>query len=381
MGPLHRLERSFLSLAGCYALLASLAVLFLAYARVAFLPNSADLSSLTNPFSGAVPRWRVWLDLLREVAYALRERLHTTWLFFGVFAAVWLACLLWMQIERSRRDLRFNWQEAIWIAWMSVAVFSASVLYALGTKGVFPLRRPQLVTVSDVLALALIALLPLIVWSRLRRQQLQFLDAYGEFDDYRELDDFDEPGLQRRSSGFLGLDNARLTESLSLRERRPEVRPVEMSRTTQLFQERPAENASATADRLIKSPESPVIAKLLESAPSLVTFTPISDAAEKLAPKGIDGFRSHLSTMNSSWQKIETIRREIDDWFEQRRQQAIAHLDAHPGMRGSTLAQNLFNDFPNDKLSAVDAEWAEIRRSTLEISRWFGDVPASDRNR
>src|SRR5215469_3672889 len=175
MGPLHRLERSFSSLAGCYALLASLAVLFLAYARVAFLPNSPDLSSLTNPFSSA-PRWHVWLDLLREVAYAFRERLHTTWLFFGVFAAVWLACLLWMQIERSRRDLSFNWQEAVWMAWMSVAVLSASVLYGLGTKSVFPQRQPQLVTVSDVVAVAFITLLPVIVWSRLHRQQLQFLD-------------------------------------------------------------------------------------------------------------------------------------------------------------------------------------------------------------
>ena len=84
--------------------------------------------------------------------------------------------------------------------------------------------------------------------------------------------------------------------------------------------------------------------------------------------------------MNSSWQNIESIRGEIDDWFEQRRQQAIAHLDTHPGMRSSNLAQNIFQDFPNDKLSAVDAEWAEIRRAALEISRWFGDLPAPERN-
>jgi hypothetical protein len=84
--------------------------------------------------------------------------------------------------------------------------------------------------------------------------------------------------------------------------------------------------------------------------------------------------------MNSSWQNIESIREEIDDWFEQRRQQAIAHLDTHTGMRRSTLARNLLNDFPNDKLSAVDAEWAEIRRAALEISRWFGDAPAPEPN-
>lgn len=381
MVPLHRFERGFSSLAGCYALLASLAALFLVYARVALLPNSPSLSSLTfRLFSSPIPRWRAWLDLLREAAYAFRERMHTTWLFFGVFAAVWLACLLWMQMERRRRDLSFNLEEALWMAWMSLAVFSVSVFYGLGTNGVFSQRLRQLVTASDVVALAFILALPVIAWFRLHRQHLQFLDDSSEF-----FDDSAEPALQRRNSGFLGLDSVgtdvRLAESLSPREVSPEVRPVKTLATVQMFHERPAENASGAADRPIESAESPVIAKLLESAPSLATVTPISAAAEKLAPKGIDSFRGHLSTMNSSWQKIETIRREIDDWFEQRRQQAIAHLDAHPGMRGSTLAQNLFNDFPNDKLSAVDAEWAEIRRSTLEISRWFGDVPASDRNR
>jgi len=358
MGPLHRPERSFSSLAGCYALLASLAVLFLAYARVAFLPNSSDLSSLG-------------LDLLREVAYAFRERMHTTWLYFGVFAAVWLACLLWMQIERSRRDLSFNWQEAIWMVWMSVAVFSASVLYGLGTKGVFPQRQPLLVTVSDLVALAFIALLPIIVWSRLRRQQLQFLDEYGEFDDYRGLHDFDEPVLQRRSSGFLGLDNAqtnaRLAESLPLREITPKVRPVEMQ--------------PAVSDRLVQGAESPVTGRPLESTPAAVAIANAPEIAETLAPKGIDEFRSHLSTINNSWQNIETTRREVDDWFEQRRQEATAHLDTHPGTRGSNLAQDLFNDFPNDKLAALDAEWAEIRRGAIEICRWFGDASATDRNR
>jgi hypothetical protein len=372
-GPLHRLEKSFSSLAGCYALLATLAALFLIYARVAFLPNSPDLSSsIFRPLSSPVQRWHLWLDFIREAVYTFRDRLHTTWLFFGVFAAVWLACLLWMQIERSRHNFSFNRHEAVWMAWMSLAVFCAAVFYGLGTNGMFPQRLPRLATVSDVVALAFMLALPVIACSRLRRQQLQVLEDSGD------------SVLPRRSSGFLGLDDvetdACLAESLSLREVRPKVRSVEMLPAVQIIHERPTEHAIAVADRLVESAKSPVIAKPLEPAPSAVAVAPIPEVAEKPAPKGIDSFRRHLSTMNSRWQNIETTRREIDDWFEQRRQQAIAHLDKHPGTRGSALAQNLFDDFPNDKLSAVDADWAEIRTAALEVSRWFGDAPASESN-
>jgi hypothetical protein len=375
---LQRLEKDFSALAGCYALLAALAALFLVYARVAFLPGSPDLSGLILDNS---PRSRQWLDFLREAVLVFRQRMHTTWLFFGVFAAVWVACLLWMQVMRSRRHLGFNRQEAMWMAWMSLAVFSAAVLYGLGTNGIFPQRLTQLVAASDIAALAFMLALPLIAWSRLRGQKIRA--------------DSGEGVLPRRSSGFLGLDddesNASPAGNLSLREIRPEVRPVDLLPAVQIFNERPGEQARAAADRLIQSAELPVAATSSEPLP-VVAFAsvsdaavPASDAADKpatngLATTGIDGFRRHLSAMNNGWQNIESIRGEIYDWFEQQRQQATAHLDTHPGMRSSTLAQDIFQDFPNDKLSAVDAEWAEIRRSALEISRWFGDMPAPERN-
>ncbi len=359
-------------------------MLFLVYIRVAFLSDASNLSSLMfRPFSDHAPRWRLWLDFAREAVSVFRVRMHTTWLFFGVFAAVWVACLLWMQVMRSLRHLTFNRQEAIWMAWMSLAVFSAAVLYGLGTNGIFPQRLPQLVAASDIAALAFILALPFIAWSRLHRRQQEILDDSGE------------STLPRRSAGFLGLDddesNARLAEHFFLSEVRPEVRPVDLLPAVQLFHERPAEHARAAADRLIESAELPVIAEVSEPLPEVavapvpVAMPLVSSATDKPATKdpatkGIDGFRRHLSSMNSSWQNIESIRGEIDDWFEQRRQQAIAHLDTHPGMRSSNLAQNIFQDFPNDKLSAVDAEWAEIRRAALEISRWFGDLPAPERN-
>lgn len=390
IGLLHRLERNLSSLAGCYALLASLAALFLVYTRVVLLSDAPDLSSLIfGPLSDNAPRWRLWLDFLREAVSVFRERMHTTWMFFGVFAAVWAACLLWMQVIRSRRHLSFNRQEAVWMGWISLAVSSAAVLYGLGTNGIFPERLPQLVTASDIAALVFMLALPLVAWSRLHRRQQEV----GE--------DSTEAVVSRRSSGFLGLDddepNARLAENFTLHEVRPEVRPVDLLPAVQIFHERPGEHARAAADRLIQTAELPVVAGSSEPlpaaavAPALDAAAPLSDAVDKLtvessavngaASKGIDGFRRYLAAMNSSWQNIESIRGEIDDWFEQRRRQAMAHLDTHPGMRNPTLAHDIFQDFPNDKLSAVDAEWAEIRTAALEISRWFGDVPAPERNR
>ena len=264
------------------------------------------------------------------------------------------------------------------MAWMSLAVFSVALLYGLGTNGIFPQRFPQLVTASDIAALAFLLALPLVAWSRLRRQQAEIQADSGE-------------SLPRRNSGFLGLDDdessARLAETLSLREVRPEVRPVDLLPAVQVLQERPGEHARPAPDLLIQSAELPIPAEppaaetIVAVAPVTDIALPASDEADKPAAKGIDGFRRHLSSMNSSWQNIEGIRGEIDDWFEQRRRQAIAHLDTHPGMRSPTLAQDIFQDFPNDKLSAVDAEWAEIRTAALEISRWFGDLPAPERNR
>ena len=106
------------------------------------------------------------------------------------------------------------------MASISLAVFSAAVLYGLGTNGLFPQRLPQLVTASDIAALAFMLGLPLVAWSRLHRRQQEVQE------------DSSESLLPRRNSGFLGLDddesNARLAENFSLREVRPEVRPVDL---------------------------------------------------------------------------------------------------------------------------------------------------------
>jgi hypothetical protein len=394
------LEKSFSSLAGCYAMLVALAALFLAYARLDFPLHPSDWSGLIPRFlRGSFPgqdlRGSELLASMRTAVAALRNRMHTTWFFFLVFTTVWLACLLWMLIERRRRKLNFSLQEAYWMVWISLAVFSVAVLYGLGTNGILARRFPGLVIASDLAALGFMLTLPLAAWSRIYFQEDERA-ARGE------------PAVPRgKVISILGLDgeesSARLVESFS----RLEVRPVDLLPAVQIFNpEPPSENAKAVASRLIGSADLPVVGQPAEpvlsvpapqpvvlsapatppvilpapAAPPVVlsapAVPPVVDAANETAAKGSDGFRESLSVLNRSWQRIQHIGQEIEEWFDQQRRQAIAHLELPPGLRGPQSSVNLSRDFPNEKLTAVDAEWAAIRRAALEISRWFGDAPA-----
>ncbi|HTA85214.1 MAG TPA: hypothetical protein VK729_03025 [Silvibacterium sp.] len=319
--------------------------------------------------------------------------MHTTWFFFCVFTAVWLTSLLWMWIERRRRQLSFSQQEAYWMGWISLSVFSAAVLYGLGTNGLLVRRFPKAVPVSDMLAMGFMLALPAVAWSRLFRQQEG--GATGGSD---------ERTPSHRNFGILGLNDGEPVARSIEHFDRLEVVPVDLLPAAQIFHpeqtgEHPntapmkaipieaitieANPIEATQDRLIETAELLVPSQLPIASPPMEASAPLPEtvpvAPEAPATKGIDGFREHLSVLNGSWQRIETIREEIDEWFEQRRRLALAHLETHPGVRSSGLAMDLFQDFPNDKLAAVDAQWGEIRRAALEISRWFGDIPQTDR--
>jgi len=195
----ERIERGFSSLAGCYALLASLAASFLVYAHRAFLahPHWASPDGLVGVSSPgqALHVHQVTAIIQNSVLY-LRERMHTSWLFCGVFAAVWLACLLWMHFGRRGRGLAFNRHEALWIGGISLLIVSAAALYGLGTKGIVPHRIPALVPVSDAFAVGFILSLPVIIRSRIRRRHEEAIDL--EF--RRESGD-----LSARSLARLGL--------------------------------------------------------------------------------------------------------------------------------------------------------------------------------
>jgi hypothetical protein len=85
--------------------------------------------------------------------------------------------------------------------------------------------------------------------------------------------------------------------------------------------------------------------------------------------------REQLQLLNEAWDRIERSAQEIDQWFDEQRREAIARVERHPGVSPSDGRAEAQQDFLNEKLAAVDADWAAIRRSALEISRWFGDAP------
>ena len=382
------MERSFSSLAVCYAFLASLAAMLLIYARIELQANPPDWSNLV----GSLSHESGWSHALngaqlaaaaRSALFTLRDRMHTSWLFFAVFGAVWLGCLLWMEMERRRRRIDFSRREAWWIVGYTLLVFAMAVLYGLGTNGILARRLPNIVPVADFVAVAFVLTLPLAAWSWLG--VLEEEQEEEEHADYRKyLRDSPEPGRR----GFLGLDddatNARLMESLS----RIEVKPVELSPAMQAFHpETPSEQSRPGAIRVMETTEAPP-----PPSPAPEIAPPVASAAvEAAAPSvpntsvpggtGIEAFRHQLAAMNGSWQRIEAIRNEIDKWFEVRRSQATAHFDSHPGMRAPAIEKTLFDNFPNDKLAAIDAEWAAIHNAVIEISRWFGDVPPLDQSK
>ncbi|HTD53825.1 MAG TPA: hypothetical protein VK670_00480, partial [Silvibacterium sp.] len=61
---------------------------------------------VTRSSSGRSLQLAKALSGTRVAALYFHERMHTTQLYFGVFAAVWLACLLWMKIARRRLAFR-----------------------------------------------------------------------------------------------------------------------------------------------------------------------------------------------------------------------------------------------------------------------------------
>lgn len=377
---MQKLEKHFSSLALCYVFLASVAAVLLIYARLELQANPPDWSNIIGGFihgSNFVQpaKWAHLLGGARSALVALRERMHTTWLFFVVFAAVWLACLLWMEIERNRRGTAFSRREGYWILGFTLLVVAMAVLYGLGTNGILARRFPGIVPVSDVVAAVFLLALPLAAWSRLDRLQEEQEDD--------EL--YDTEPLVGRSRGFLGLNdditNARLMESLS----RLEVKPVDMHPTVQAFHsETVSEPPRTAAMGLVERMEDrAAAAPFPEPVPAAGTISLVgrAEGPAQQAESGIQGFRRNLAAMNESWSRIEAIRGEIDHWFERRRREAIERFEMHPGMRALNFEKSLLENFPNDKLAAVDSEWAEIRKAVFEIARWFGEFGAPDQSK
>ena len=497
---------------------------------------------VTRSSSGRSLQLAKALSGTRVAALYFHERMHTTQLYFGVFAAVWLACLLWMKIARRRLAFR---RGGLWVAGITLLVFSSAALYGLGTRGVLPQRTPALAHFSDAFAAGFLLTLPLITWFRVRTRSDEGLDGDREgssevsdrlarlgslsvvphtgpssplplkpevqlepeilpnapvsapqpsaIDDHtsfaanRLIARMTAPALDCQmpidtTPAMANLNpisltpveaEAVLTESIALDSVTslaltrldavvatvppscveepsesiatviPEPAAIGCSEPMDIalepavaFAAEPAVSipseaiAVVLAEETVTADAEPVVADISEPVsgvamhltevvfPKCVPATPDDanvfettavEAADRVPPSpepsrsgeptevaaspttsghdapvddpefpnGTEAFRHDLLGLYKSWQRIETMQGEIDDWFEQRRRQAIAHVATPPAMRTSGLGRNLVRDFPAEKMNAIESEWAEIRNLAIEISRSVGEVPNS----
>ncbi len=300
----------------------------------------------------------------------MREQLHNTWLFLYVFLVVWIVVLAWGLLERRRLELGVGRREVYWMGWMSLSVVSTAVMYGLGTNGIVARRFPKTVPVSDALAVGFVLALPIFAWSRMQQR--------------RELSHQDESLSPRPRAGYTTL---RLNEIDAPKPAYAGLEePPQEGLTLSTFQmPSPDTTAIANIDRLLEStmltvspkPE-PIAAPVQTSlaavpSPAVLAVESIASSAPPVSTK--EDFRGRLNTLNEAWQRIESAGLEIDQWFDAQRREALARLEMHPGARGTDVATSPSKDFLNEKLAAVDADWAAIHGAAREITRWFGDSP------
>ncbi len=369
-------ENLVLSRSVCYALLGALAIALLILANGAPGGHIWFSSQLEQGSFGSQGfHFSQLLVSVRVSAELLRERLHNTWLFLYVFLGVWGIVLTWGLLERRRLKLRVGRREVYWMGWMSLSVISTAMLYGIGTNGLLARRYPRAVPVSDALAIGFVLALPVFAWNRLQRRR-------------DEDEDGEEVGPRRAYSTLrLNEDDGYLRPRPRFQDRL--MQPAQEGFALQSFQTTADAGTIAGTDRLIETAQFPTATQLEPlreppSAPSPSTApfelaastAPAASAAPVLSSP--ENFREHLRTLNESWARIERTGKEIEHWFDQQRLEVISRLERHPGVRGTTAPAPPSTEFLNEKLAAVDAEWAAIRRAALEISRWFGDAPAAN---
>jgi len=359
--------RKIFSLAECYTLLAVTAISLLAYALVSGQAHAPEQVTSLLGWTQDHHFQPSQLFINAESAFsALRARMHNTWFFFVVFTAVWAAILLWLAVEKWRNRLKDGTRELVWMGWISLAIFSLALLYGVGTNGVLARQLPYSVMITDVLAIGFVLVLPVFVWSKLHREEEEEMDTVPR-----------RPSLSYQSAhGVLGLSgvesSTRLIEAEPVKEPQPvQVPPVvPVQENLAILKDEEKRSILTTAGNTLNSGVS------LERN-SVTTV----DAPKAEISRTVSSFREHMHELNTGWSNIENIGIEIEKWFDQQRHQAILHLETHPGMRPSGQPIPPSRDFLNEKLAAVDAEWATIRKAALEICQWFGDAPKIDRQK
>lgn len=394
-----------LSRSAFYAALAALAVALLIMVHIAPGPDTwtaTQFAQDSTQYSTAGLHSSQLLASAEISAGILRQQLHNTWLFLYVFLIVWLIVTGWSLLERRRLRLEVGRSELGWMGWMSLSVGSMAILYGLGTNGFLARLYPVAVPVSDGLALAFVLALPVFAWRRMQRRGNESL---------AEVDP--QPRPVYTTLGLSAIEPLPLTrESFQETSMQPMISiPEEGLALPNLLTPAPDVRAIAAIDNLMEIAAQTVPrsfdavdavgqpqALMLETSPvapaapvaAVIPFAPVAmvaapspaaasaSTAVSVAPLTED-FRENLQAMNAAWGRIEHAGQELEQWFDEQRRQALAHLETHPGARRTQAPAVLSENFLNEKLTAVDSDWAAIRRSALEIARWFGDVPPASR--
>lgn len=81
------------------------------------------------------------------------------------------------------------------------------------------------------------------------------------------------------------------------------------------------------------------------------------------------GFREQLAALNTSWHRIETAGKEVEDWFHRQQDRVLAHIERHAS--GAEDSMELSRDYLEQKIQHVDAEWFRIHKAVREMNRWL----------
>jgi hypothetical protein len=353
-----------LSRSVCYAMLAALAIGLLILANAAPGDSWTAAKYAQGSFGSQGFHLSQVLTSAGNSAKRLRDQLHNTWLFIYVFLGVWFIVLTWGLFERRRLKLGVGRREVYWMGWMSLSVITTACLYGIGTNGIVARRYPKAVPISDALAIGFVLALPVFAWSRLQRRR----------EEDREAEEL-LPAAPT-SHAMLGLNAEDSIAPPRARFQEPGMRHPEEGIALQSLRTPLPDTGKVTVMDRSAETTVPVINQL-QAVPAPLP-EPIREAAPT-APvvSSTEGFREHLRTLNEAWGRIERSGQEIEQWFDEQRSRVISRLEMHPGARAPEPPPQISKDFLNEKLAQVDADWTTIRRSALEISRWFGDAPAA----
>ena len=360
------------SFLGCYAFVGvSAAGLLLILAQVSAIRHPQHEMELLGRLKASLHL--PIADMFRSSLIGLtwfRMEMHSTWLFLEVFAAVAVSVLLWLIIERYGQGARFGTRETYWMIGFGLVLCCCAMLYGLGTNGVLAKRFPGAASISDAVALCLALIIPAVLWFR-------WHPAAEPMEE--------EPDERRASSNMsrtiLGLNDddssARLIE---LPAPPPEPPPAPQHVIDLLPVEQ--HTGSITIAEVLAEPVVVVKPHLSEptSGPREDSHALERTMSQVMPPapnttRTIEDFREQLAGLNARFREIEEIRKDVEEWFVVQQKHALAHIEQHPGLRERNTTLGFTTDFLRESVERVDGEWASIRASVHELSRWLGDGP------